>query len=113
MGVDLLLLKVSVDVHVHWLRSQAHLRHWEEEVELLHEEQQHVLATLHYRAKWWDDHRSSWLGLSMEIAEGVQVYTAQQHEGQLTLADHFACKWPAQYVPPPDEEEDSDDDGTS
>ncbi|KAK0438387.1 hypothetical protein EV421DRAFT_1738444 [Armillaria borealis] len=101
------------DVRVHWLRSRARLRRWEEEVELLREEQRRVLATLRYRAKWWDDRRSGWPGLSTEVAEGVRAYAAQQREGQLALADHFTWKWPAQYAHPPDEEEDSDDDGTS
>ncbi|PBK88612.1 hypothetical protein ARMGADRAFT_1033953 [Armillaria gallica] len=96
---DMLLLKQSVDVH--------------EEVELLREEQWRVLVTLHYRAKWWDDHGSGWPDLPMEIAEGVQAYVAQQCEAQLALAEHFAQKWPTQYMPPPDEEEDSDDDGSS
>ncbi len=82
-------------------------------MELLHEEQRHILVTLHYRAKWWDDRGSGWTGLPMEIAEGVRAYTAQQCEVQLALAEHFTWKWPTKYTPPPDEEEDSDDDGSS
>ncbi|SJL18897.1 uncharacterized protein ARMOST_22499 [Armillaria ostoyae] len=98
------------DVHVHWLRSRARLKRWEEEVALLREEQRRVLVTLRYRVKWWDSRRSGWDGLAPEIVEGLRAYAAQQHDAQLVLASNFASKWPSQYVPPPDDECDSDDD---
>ncbi|KAK0433179.1 hypothetical protein EV421DRAFT_1910330 [Armillaria borealis] len=98
------------DVRVHWLRSRARLKRWEEEVSLLREEQWHVLVTLRYRAKWWDSRRSGWEGLAPEIAEGLQAYAAQQRNGQLALATHFCSKWPCTYIPPPDDEFDLDDD---
>ncbi|PBK70788.1 hypothetical protein ARMSODRAFT_884149, partial [Armillaria solidipes] len=89
---------------------RAHLKHWEEEVSLLREEQRRVLVTLRYRVKWWDSRRSGWEGLAPEIVEGLQAYTAQQRDGQLVLATHFCSKWPCTYIPPPDDEFDSDDD---
>lgn len=57
---------------------------------LLREEQRWVLVTLRYRVRWWDEQRSGWEGLTVEIAEGVRAYVAQQQDGQLSLAEHFA-----------------------
>ncbi|KAK0496504.1 hypothetical protein EDD18DRAFT_1105616 [Armillaria luteobubalina] len=98
------------DVRVHWLRSWACLLRWEEEISLLREEQRRVLVTLRYCAKWWDKWRSGWNGLAAEIAEGVQAYAAQQRDGQLDLAEHFARKWPSEYRALVDNDEESDDD---
>ncbi|PBK59415.1 hypothetical protein ARMSODRAFT_991160 [Armillaria solidipes] len=98
------------DVRVHWLRSRARLLRWEEEIALLREEQRRVLVTLRYHAKWWDGQRSGWEGLTAEIAEGVRAYAAQQRDAQLNLAEHFARKWPCEYLDPQDDDEESDDD---
>ncbi|PBK59521.1 hypothetical protein ARMSODRAFT_991128 [Armillaria solidipes] len=98
------------DVRIHWIRSRAWLRRWEEERELLREEQRRILVMLQYRADWWESRKSGWSGIGRDIAEGIQAYALQQADAHRRLAHNFSATWQTAFTPPPDNDYESDDD---
>lgn len=78
-----------------WAKGRARHLRWQEEVLLLAEEQRRVLATLQWKADWWDARGSRWEGLDGQVAEGVQAYAQRQRGIQLALHAHFQKLWTA------------------
>lgn len=76
------------------------MKRWEEEVQLLLEEQRRVLVTLEYEARGWEERanrRSQGaiddLEMEEELAEGLRAFAYKKARMYRMLADQFRTLW--------------------
>ncbi|KAH7912006.1 hypothetical protein BJ138DRAFT_1005367, partial [Hygrophoropsis aurantiaca] len=74
-------------------RTRAHAHQWKEEIHLLKEEMQQVLAYFNWQAEWWDEQGSRRANLLPALAEGLRAYTARQAFIRRDMANHFEKLW--------------------
>jgi len=69
------------------------MHHWEEEVKLLIEEQQHTLQFLEWHASWWMERASAIMTSDEALSEGHRVYAERQANLCLQIQGSFAHMW--------------------
>ncbi|KAJ3963733.1 hypothetical protein EV361DRAFT_813085 [Lentinula raphanica] len=79
-------------LRVEWCKAYARVRRWNEEVQLIQEEQRRCLETLEWQAKWWEQRANvpQFLG---SHAEGVAAYANYQANIKQKIASAFAEQW--------------------
>ncbi|KAG9312831.1 hypothetical protein JVU11DRAFT_6251 [Chiua virens] len=82
---------ILLALHIEWCKSHAQTYRWTEEVWLLTEEMQHVLAFFVWKAKAWRAHASVREGtIADDLQEGLSAYVA--HQAAIYDALQLACK---------------------
>ncbi|KAJ7659743.1 hypothetical protein DFH06DRAFT_1326765 [Mycena polygramma] len=77
-------------LRLEWAKACGQSMRWQEEVDLLEDEMQHVLAFFAWRVACW----TSWIGLrGLPQREGETVYATRQAVLHSELRDTFAAKW--------------------
>ena len=80
-------------IRIEWCKIHTRAHCWAEEVELLFEEQWHVLEFLHWQAKWWMDRQNLVMTDNSVINKGLRSYALQQAAFWDELAKHFMHIW--------------------
>ena len=80
-------------IKIEWLKSQACLGQWNEEVALLPVEMRHVNSSLQKRAAFWRERQSGWDGVDPVLAAGLQAYALHQADIFDRLHLHFLAMW--------------------
>ena len=80
-------------MRVEWAKTHARANHWQEEVLLVQEEMQRVIAFLDWNATWWysQGHRHS--DVRDDIKAGLAAYAAHQSHLMQHLVETFAALW--------------------
>ncbi|KAJ7763271.1 hypothetical protein B0H14DRAFT_2633766 [Mycena olivaceomarginata] len=78
----------ATDIQVEWAKVRAQADRWREELILLEEEMQRSVVLCTWKQKWWQDHTEPRPGVSVPLAEGLQVYALEQ-------VDWWTAKWSA------------------
>ncbi|KAG1840385.1 hypothetical protein DFJ58DRAFT_639241, partial [Suillus subalutaceus] len=78
-----------------WCKAQARVMGWDEEVDLLKEEQQQVVAFLDWQADWWWNQREhhDLESLDDTLREGLAAYAERQASLRRQLSTHFQILW--------------------
>ncbi|KAG1732347.1 hypothetical protein EDB19DRAFT_1831363 [Suillus lakei] len=90
----------SVSLHdalrIEWCKARARAMRWEEEVQLLTEEQRRIIAFLDWQADWWWSQRQRRKPESLEdsgLREGLVAYAERQTSLRQALSAHFQHLW--------------------
>ncbi|KAG0694590.1 hypothetical protein DFH29DRAFT_1006208 [Suillus ampliporus] len=90
----------SVGLHdalrIEWCKARARAMRWEEEVQLLKEEQRRIIAFLDWQADWWWSQRQRREPESLEdsgLREGLVAYAERQSSLRQALSAHFQHLW--------------------
>jgi len=75
------------------VKSKAHADRWNEEVQLVKEEMQRVLAFLKWKVFWWTEEGGRVLEVRPDIADGICAYVAKQASIYHALARSFKMSW--------------------
>ncbi|KAF8835995.1 hypothetical protein BDN67DRAFT_992252 [Paxillus ammoniavirescens] len=76
-----------------WCKARARKLHWEEEVELLDEEQWCILVFLNWQASWWLEQVDLCPFIESMLKEGLWAYTHCQVSLRCQLGSHFEGLW--------------------
>ncbi|KAJ3817196.1 hypothetical protein F5880DRAFT_1493320, partial [Lentinula raphanica] len=79
-------------LRVEWCKAYARVRRWNEEVQLIQEEQRRCLETLEWEAKRWEGHANV-AQFSGSHAEGVAAYANYQASIKRNIASTFVQQW--------------------
>lgn len=85
-----------IGLRCEWAKSKARADRWDEEVQLVIEEMQRVLAFLEWKASWWDRQGKAQLNVSHDILQGACAYAAKQAYVNRALAASFEMCWRAE-----------------
>ncbi|KAF8545886.1 hypothetical protein OG21DRAFT_1386139, partial [Imleria badia] len=80
-------------IQIEWCRAKARANCWAEEVELLVEEQHHILQIFRWCLKWWMEKQASFETGDPALKEGLNAYALQQAALRQDLANHFEQVW--------------------
>ncbi len=75
------------------MKSKVRADRWQEEVLLIKEEMQCVLAFLEWKAVWWTEEGARDLDVRPDIADGIRAYAAKQAAINRALARSFEMHW--------------------
>ena len=78
---------------VEWAKSRAWASRCQEEVLLLREEMQRVLAFLKWKSSWWLARKNSRTNVASDYIEGLQAYAETQSDLQQSLGANFCNIW--------------------
>ncbi|KAG0698532.1 hypothetical protein DFH29DRAFT_983865 [Suillus ampliporus] len=79
-------------LHIEWCKAHARAMQWEEEVDLLKEEQRRVIAFLDWQGGWWQNDT---------LREGLVAYAECQASLRRQLSTHFQILWSPPTLPTP------------
>ncbi|KAG2118601.1 hypothetical protein DEU56DRAFT_761146 [Suillus clintonianus] len=90
-------------LHIEWCKARARAMRWEEEVDLLKEEQQRVIAFLDWQGGWWQSQRERRDSESLDdtLREGLVAYAERQASLRWQLSTHFQILWSPPTLPTP------------
>lgn len=80
-------------MRVEWCKTQARVKRWKEEYDMVQEEMRRVLVFLEWKAGWWLLQGTRRTSVSADIASGLSAYAERQAAGLRDLASTFANKW--------------------
>ncbi|KAG1725657.1 hypothetical protein EDB19DRAFT_1897750 [Suillus lakei] len=95
----------SVGLHdalrIEWCKAHARAMRWEEEVDLLKEEQRRVIAFLDWQAGWWWCQRQGRDSEHLDdcLREGLKAYAERQASLRRALSAHFQALWTTPTLP--------------
>lgn len=72
------LLIIVAGLRVQWGQARARVKRWQEEIQLLEEEQRRFVVYLGWAQKVWDGRHKKRTGVSPELEEGLSAYAARQ-----------------------------------
>lgn len=90
--IDSLLLALCIE----WCKARARAMRWEEEVELLKEEQRRIVTFFEWQAHWWSSQRQRRDSESLDdpgLREGLAAYAERQSSLRRALSAHFQNLW--------------------
>ena len=82
-------------MRIEWCKARAHKLRWEEEKELLQEEQRRILVFFDWQAEWWMEQGACHSFVDTALEEGLRAYAAQQTALRQQLGMHFRGLWAA------------------
>ncbi|KAG1730294.1 hypothetical protein EDB19DRAFT_1641392, partial [Suillus lakei] len=90
-------------LRIEWCKAHACAMRWEEEVDLLKEEQQQVIAFLDWQGGWWQSQRERHDSESLDdtLREGLVAYAECQASLHQQLSTHFQILWSPPTLPTP------------
>ncbi|KAF9458821.1 hypothetical protein BDZ94DRAFT_1172825 [Collybia nuda] len=80
-------------LRIEWCRARARAKRWDEEVQLLQEEMQRILAFLDWQAEWWERQGVSAFSLDAATMRGMTAYAHRQASLRRELRDRFSMTW--------------------
>jgi hypothetical protein len=86
---------IFLALRVEWAKAKARADRWEEEVVLLDEEMQWVLAFCEWKNAWWKEQVTQRPAVSPEVDEGLSAYAQEQAAMETALNVSFTRKWSA------------------
>ncbi|KAG2115716.1 uncharacterized protein F5147DRAFT_743324 [Suillus discolor] len=95
----------SVGLHdalrIEWCKARARAMRWEEEVDLLKEEQRRVIAFLDWQADWWWCQRQGRDSEHLDdcLREGLKAYAERQASLRRALSAQFQALWTTPTLP--------------
>ncbi|KAG1780044.1 hypothetical protein EV702DRAFT_1178215 [Suillus placidus] len=95
----------SVGLHdalrIEWCKARARAMRWEEEVDLLKEEQRRVIAFLDWQAGWWWSQQQGRESEFLDdcLREGLKAYAERQASLRRALSAHFQALWMTPTLP--------------
>ncbi|KIL56396.1 hypothetical protein M378DRAFT_47080, partial [Amanita muscaria Koide BX008] len=66
---------------------------WEEEVLLVVEEMQRVIAYFEWKSQWWHDNTRVRDGVAVDIRHGIMAYAEKQADLLQRMAEGCASQW--------------------
>jgi hypothetical protein len=104
-------------LRVEWCKSRARAKRSIEEFRRVKEEMRRTLMYLEWKSNWWTDRARARKGCSPALLEGLQAYSEEQADLQLSLRDSFTKLWGTRLEqpveppkPPPSDQGNSTDD---
>ncbi|KAG1853639.1 hypothetical protein F4604DRAFT_1883371 [Suillus subluteus] len=100
---DALIFTLFSALHIKWCKARARAMRWDEEVNLLKEEQRRVVAFLDWQADWWwsQRERHDLEYLDDTLREGLATYAERQASLRQQLSTHFQILWTPPTLPTP------------
>lgn len=80
-------------LHVKWAKCKACAACWEEEIMLLVEEMQWVVAFGHWKADWWDGQAGQRADVDSTLVEGLCGYAAEHAANERAFIVSIESKW--------------------
>ena len=80
-------------MHVEWAKARAHKMRWKEELMLIEEEMQQVIAFHRWKADWWRDRASVQTHEDQVGLSGISGYAHKQADICNRLAEQCARHW--------------------
>jgi hypothetical protein len=85
----------ATDIQVEWAKARVRADQWREELILLEEEMRQSVVFCTWKQKWWQDHTEPRPGVSVPLAEGLQVYALEQVDREAGWISGWTEKWSA------------------
>lgn len=81
-------------MRVEWVKAQARVERWSEELLIVQEEMRRVLVYLRWKSDWWVDQGSKRvIDHDLALVDGIQAYAHKQAAIQTRVAERCAAHW--------------------